>query len=825
MNKIAAIAAIATIVLLLSASVFFCLEQVKKQLEAHIWVIHSLKVISDLHYVRATVKDAEIAQQAYVLTGRPEYIQSFKEAEPKIEQRIGTVRNLTRDNPVQQRQVGVLSVKVEEKLSVLKETIDLVRSNKREAAIAIIESDRNKKLLEDVRNIIQKMMSTEDQLLASRTAVLDAQTQETTVSMIVPMAVSIFLVLVLALLVWRFLEARKRAERSFHQMAENIKEIFWITNAQGNTPLYVSPAYEQIFGRTVESLFARPQEFFEATHEDDRARLAETIRHQRKAQGSCEIEYRIRRPNGEIRWLWARLSSIVDETGAVSQLCGATNDISERKEAETRVDEFYSTVSHELRTPLTSIRASLGLIEGGKAGELPAKAMQFIKIGRVEADRLIRLINDILDIKKIEAGRLELNKVAIDPRKLVSRTLDAIGPMAKEAGVTLDSRIKTRDQIYGDFERIMQVLTNLVSNAIKFSPEDSKVTVTVESKQDSVRFGIKDEGSGIPADQIKQLFGKFKQLDSSDSRNKGGTGLGLAISKSIVEQHSGEIGVDSEVGKGSVFWFELPIDRKTQTDDSSGGIKVLVVESDEYWSGVLNQIFSDGTFDTVFIDSVTAVEEQLQSFRPDIIVMDLQSTDGAGIELLEKLNSNNATNGIPVVILSADDRDKVLKGQTLQIDWVKKPFEPVQIKKAVTKVLRQRQPGPVTILIVEDDPATRDVLRHQIADLGVNCLEASDGLQAIDIARNENFDLMILDLGLPLLDGFEVVKVLRKDKSKHIPLIVYTDRDLTREERKALSLGLTSHFVKSRTTEEELITCVKDLLNGLLEHKDYNDKN
>ena len=786
-------------------------------------MVHTLEVISQLHYVRATVKDADIAEQSYVITSNPEYIQQFNAAIPKITDLIGTVRYLTQDNPVQQRQIGALSVRVDEKLTELKETIDLVSANKHEAAIASIENVRNKKLLDDIRRIIKEMMSEEERLLIKRTAFLDSQTRETTTTIIVPMVASIVLVVISAFLVWRFLVAREKAEQGFHQMAENIKEIFWVTNALGTVPVYVSPAYEQIYGRTVESLFANPNQFFEATHEDDRQILADSIRHQRTVKFTCEIEYRIRRPGGEIRWLWARLSSIVDKSGKITGLCGVTRDISDRKEAETRVNEFYSTVSHELRTPLTSIRAALGLIEGGKVGELPAKAMEFIKIGRSEADRLIRLINDILDIKKIEAGRLELNKALVDPRKLVSRTIDAISAIAKEAGVSINSKITTTNQIQGDFERLMQVLTNLVSNAIKFSPKDSVVTVTVETRLNWIRFGIKDEGPGIPEDQIPKLFAMFRQLDSSDARRKGGTGLGLSIAKSIVEQHDGTIGVESEVGNGSLFWFEIPIVGKNQDEDSSG-IKVLVVESEEYWTGVLNQIFNDGTFDTVFVDKISAVDEQLLNRRPDIIVIDLQSTEGAGIELLEKLKSDNETNAIPVVILSSEDRDKGLQGQPLQIDWVKKPFEPVQIKRALTKVLRQREPGPVTVLIVEDNLAIRDVLRHQIEDLGINCLEATDGLQAIDIARKENFDLMILDLELPLLDGFEVVKILRQDKSKHIPLIIYSNRDLTKDDRKALSLGLTSHFVKSRTTDDELIMCVKDLLNGLLERKTYDDK-
>jgi signal transduction histidine kinase len=218
------------------------------------------------------------------------------------------------------------------------------------------------------------------------------------------------------------------------------------------------------------------------------------------------------------------------------------------------------------------------LIEGGLAGEVSAPAMQMIKIGRAESDRLIRLINDILDIKKVEAGQMELNREPVQPQQLVCKTLDAIAGMAAESQVKLCSYIGTRDNIYADNERLMQVLTNLVSNAIKFSPCNSEISVSVEpSRNQMVRFAVRDQGPGIPANKMHKLFGKFQQLDSSDTRKKGGTGLGLAISKAIVEQHGGSIGVDSEEGKGCIFWFDIPIDKRDIEKDR--GIKVLATEA------------------------------------------------------------------------------------------------------------------------------------------------------------------------------------------------------------------------------------------------------
>ena len=248
--------------------------------------------------------------------------------------------------------------------------------------------------------------------------------------------------------------------------------------------------------------------------------------------------------------------------GEKEKYTGIVRDITDRKDMEKRVSEFYSTVSHELRSPLASIRGSLGLIEGGAIGPVPEEVFELVQIAKRNCDRLIRLINDILDAKKIEAGKLELVATRLNPFELVSAAVEGMRSVAAENRVVLFVRpIEAPCMVLGDADRIVQVLTNLLSNAIKYSPPGSQVDVYVSpaiNGDQYVRFSVTDKGPGIHSDQLAKLFSEFQQLDASDSRPKGGTGLGLAISKSIVEHMDGQIGVDNSPGSGATFWFELP---------------------------------------------------------------------------------------------------------------------------------------------------------------------------------------------------------------------------------------------------------------------------
>jgi PAS domain S-box-containing protein len=245
-------------------------------------------------------------------------------------------------------------------------------------------------------------------------------------------------------------------------------------------------------------------------------------------------------------------------------------DVTQERRVNRMKNEFVSTVSHELRTPLTSVRGALGLLEAGVAGPISPKGLDLIRIARENAERLIRLISDMLDLEKIEAGKFDLRRAPLMPSNLVRVAVDGITGMAGQYGVRLAEQIDAHRSFAGDHDRVVQVLTNLLSNAIKFATPGSTVEVTVreatvrleQGLESMVRFEISNEGAGISAGDRSRLFQKFEQLDASDTRRRGGTGLGLAISKAIVDQHGGRIGAESEPGARTTFWFELPLRKR-----------------------------------------------------------------------------------------------------------------------------------------------------------------------------------------------------------------------------------------------------------------------
>jgi signal transduction histidine kinase/CheY-like chemotaxis protein len=506
-----------------------------------------------------------------------------------------------------------------------------------------------------------------------------------------------------------------------------------------------------------------------------------------------------------------------------------TLQLTQRSELDTLKDEFISTVSHELRTPLTSIRGALGLLSSGIIGDVDAKALNLLRIAVTNTDRLIRLINDILDLERMESGRAPLQIRRCSLRDLAQQAIETMTAMADANTVHLDLEPSTVAQAAypealffdGDADRILQVLTNLISNAIKFSPAASTVRIHTEATSESILLKVVDEGRGIPSDKLDTIFDRFQQIEPSDARQKGGTGLGLAICRSIVQQHSGSIWAQRNLGPGTTLYVMLP--RTTRSTDVSlpsslpprGEGAIMVCDDDPGIRTVVSEHLTRQGYTVIEASSgeqalVLAAEQQVEA-----ILLDLYMPGLSGWETLQRLRNNPITANIPVVVLSV--LSSTLRPQLTgdAQGWVQKPFNENLLFAELGRVLHQGD-GPAYVLLVEDDEDLASVLSASFHDAAVHIDHVSTRQQAIRQCITRPPDLLILDLTLPDGDGFSFVEWLRQQPTlRTLPLVVYSGREISESEMAKLRLGPTEFLTKAKVQPQEVEELVLSMVQRL----------
>ena len=355
-------------------------------------------------------------------------------------------------------------------------------------------------------------------------------------------------------------DALRRSEERFELAIRGANDGLWDWDIQTDI-VYFSPRWKAMLGYAEDEVGNTIEEWNKRIDPDDLGRVENEVKAYLDGnKAHYQSEYRVRHKEGHSVWILDRGIAQRDDSGKPYRMVGIYTDISQQKKMDRLKNEFVSMVSHELRTPLTSIRGSLGLVGGGVAGELPAQAKALIDIAYSNTERLLTLINDILDTEKIQSGKINFDFKPQPLLPLVEQAILANKGYAERHHVTftlVEGLPGVRVNVDG--ERLMQVMSNLLSNAAKFSHVDGKVEISVSLENQRVRIAVSDHGVGVPDSFRGQIFDKFTQADSSDTRHKGGTGLGLSITKSIVEMMQGEIGFDSKPGVGSTFYFTLPL--------------------------------------------------------------------------------------------------------------------------------------------------------------------------------------------------------------------------------------------------------------------------
>jgi signal transduction histidine kinase len=487
----------------------------------------------------------------------------------------------------------------------------------------------------------------------------------------------------------------------------------------------------------------------------------------------------------------------------------------ERKRLEQLKDEFVSTVSHELRTPLTSISGSLGLLMGNAAGHLPERMARLLSIAHTNSQRLVRLVNDILDIEKMGAGRVVFNFKRVEVRPLVEQAIEANRGYAEGYGVRIrfDHVHNVAADVRADPDRLLQVITNLLSNAIKFSPAagNSEVVVAMEKRVDRVRLTVRDHGAGIPVDFKPLIFEKFAQADAKDARQKGGTGLGLSIVKQIVDRLGGQVGFADAAGGGTIFDVELPCwdhvaGLATDHDAKQDAERLLLCEDDLDTALTLRKQLGQVGFATDFAYSAFDAFRCATAAQYGAILVDIHLPDGDGISLIVRLRELPQYRTTPIIVVSADiSRGREdLRSSTLNVmDWLNKP---VDFDRLLRLLANPAVPDPnrrPRILHVDENHTVARAL-SEIADVvTVNSLEAAQ-----NALKSGNFDLAVLDVALANGASLDLLPELRDGNGNAIPIVVFSAYEANLPDSAPEEVMLA----KSHASIDSLMAAVRDRL-------------
>lgn len=579
---------------------------------------------------------------------------------------------------------------------------------------------------------------------------------------------------------------------------------------------YVSGGAERVLGVPAEDIVDKPGTISRMISREALAEVERQLKLSAETRQAWSLEAEFTKPNGEKVWMRAAAEPRIDFHGELVW-DGSLFDITERKRSEQMKNDFISTVSHELRTPLTSIRGSLGLVAAGAAGEIPVKVAGLIKIAHSNSERLVRLINDILDIEKIESGRMPFDPRPMALRPLVEQAIESSGNYLADRNVS----IVLDDHASGalatvDPDRLHQVMLNLLSNAIKYSPQDGRVEVRLTRRENMIRVSVVDQGPGIPLAFQSRIFGKFEQADSSDSRQKGGTGLGLSIVKVIVERLGGLVSFETGPEAGTSFHVDLPeaSDRRSvprdtvSTDGQNTPRRVLIVEDESDIADIIAVALAQDGLQSDIAPDIETAKNLLASNRYVAMTLDMKLAGRSGLTLYEHVR--NTANGLdlPVIVISAfiDEARKSLNGSALGIvDWLEKPIDMDRLRAAIEKSSEGAFRRMPTVLHVEDDEG---VLAVMSAGLGsaIAITSARNVQEARFELQQKHFDLVILDLTLPDGSGAELLNAI----PSNTVVVIFSASEIDEHLAAQVELALT----KTRTSEIAIAELVRKLTSA-----------
>lgn len=489
--------------------------------------------------------------------------------------------------------------------------------------------------------------------------------------------------------------------------------------------------------------------------------------------------------------------------------------------------KFLANMSHELRTPLNAIVGFSDLLAEGTPGELNTKQKRFVNHIKQGSAHLLQLINDILDLSKIEAGQLELHCEDFQIKGALPEVLSIIDPLAMAKSIEVRHTLEADRPVYADRVRFKQILCNLLSNAVKFTPKGGRIEIECRESTHLACISVTDTGIGIRPEDQEVVFEEFRQVEGAAGTTQEGTGLGLAITRRLVEQQGGKIWLESELGKGSRFAFTVPLGTEVSRippvcealPPHAGGSEdrttpLILIVDDEIPARELLASYLDSDYRIVMAGSGSEAVVKAQQLRPDVITLDVLIPGGNGFETLVALRKNPETATIPIIIVSIVDQKQV--GFALgAADYLIKPIRKEALLQSIRKHVPSRADDDSAILLVDDDAKTLELLEETLRSAGYETQSVRNGTRALEILSSKLVGAVLLDLLMPGIDGFEVIRHIRKEEAlKKLPIIVMTAKTLTQEEISLLSRETQALFQKSGSWQQELVAEVGRVVLG-----------
>lgn len=731
----------------------------------------------------ADLRQAESAQRGFVITANPAFLAPYAPARRSIGVKWKELDAAYAGDAPQRARMNALKAVIAGKFAEMDEVIRRRNVVGLGPAITRVSDERGLWLMVQASMIVATAVAAEDAMLAGRTVHARQRTRTVDLAFWTLAGFAAFATIVALAAVAKGSAARYRTEMRSYEAHTRLQAIF--ENSSDGILIFGPEGELEMANETAVTLLGYTREALAARDATEIAGIA---------QGQGDFPARIGLVDGILKQpmradrlarhrdghaipvdIALGLMTLPDGPHIIASL----RDISERKTAERLKDEFISTVSHELRTPLTSVVGALGLLRGLAGGDLPDNARRLVEIAESNSQRLIRLINDMLDIDRIGSGRTTMNIREINLTPLLRDVLEDAKGLAGIRGIEMALKAPDGDlMVTGDADRLTQVMGNLLSNAIRFSPRQGTVTLSLVRLDGQASICVQDQGPGVAPDFRDRIFSRFAQ-SGAGAAIPGGTGLGLAISREIIQAHGGEIWFEDVEGGGARFCVSLPVSVDRPPPALRSG-RILLVEDDAEAVVVLRGMIEAEGYAVETCGSAREAQAMARQGRYDCVVLDLRLPDAGGLAAVRALRAFPETRTLPIVVVSATARDGARDPAALAldvIDWIDKPVDVQRLVGALRLAMRRSSVMRPTLLHIDDDTDMLEVTAMALAGRGL-MLSATTLADARTILAERTPDIVILDLALPDGSGLDLLPALFTADGAAIPTIIYSASDL-----------------------------------------------